>query len=107
MTPVHRVLAILALSAPLFAQYGGPALLEYLEEIIPEPSLVPADRIDVLLGFARIEGSAAGTRLTYEWTLPPDKGRGVVSLRDNVFEGSWGMGTANAGGGTVSFARQH
>ena len=57
-------------------------------------------------GFARIDGTAAGSQLNYEWTLPPDKGRGAGAVRDGVYEGSWGRGGAASGGGSVSLTRQ-
>ncbi|HEX5321928.1 MAG TPA: M48 family metalloprotease [Stellaceae bacterium] len=56
-------------------------------------------------GFARVTGSVLGPRLGYEWSLPPDKGRGAATLRGDSVEGTWGMGTADSGVGTMSFDR--
>jgi hypothetical protein len=58
-------------------------------------------------GFARIEGVAAASGLTYDWALPPDKGRGSGTLQDGAYTGTWGMGAADSGGGSVSLRRQH
>lgn len=57
-------------------------------------------------GFARIDGLVAGSELSYGWALPPDKGRGIGTLLGKTYEGTWGTGSANSGGGTVSLARE-
>lgn len=57
-------------------------------------------------GFARLKGTAAGTDLSYAWELPPDSGFGTMQLRNGAFAGSWGMGRAASGAGTVRLGRE-
>lgn len=56
-------------------------------------------------GFARLDGSVSDAELAYNWTLPPDKGHGLAALHDGIIAGTWGIGTANSGAGTLSLTR--
>jgi hypothetical protein len=56
-------------------------------------------------GFGRLEGEVAGATLTYQWTLPPDSGRGRITLSNGDYQGTWGIGTADLGGGSIHLRR--
>jgi hypothetical protein len=56
-------------------------------------------------GFARIEGQVSGNKLDFTWSLPPHRGHGTAAVHGDLVEGTWGDGTANAGGGTIAMRR--
>ncbi|HEY4847562.1 MAG TPA: hypothetical protein VIH87_07155 [Methylocella sp.] len=57
-------------------------------------------------GFARIEeGRVGGDRIAYHWSLPPDSGQGVITMEGGTYKGTWGLGRASSGGGSVSLTR--
>ena len=58
-------------------------------------------------GFGRFEGQIQGATLSYRWALAADKGVARITLNSNGdYDGTWGIGTADAGGGSIHLRRQ-
>jgi hypothetical protein len=52
-------------------------------------------------GFGRLKGAVNGATLSYRWTMGNAGGRGVLTLQDGTYRGTWGNGDSSTGVGSL------
>jgi hypothetical protein len=57
-------------------------------------------------GVGRVNGIVKDGMLNYRWTLGSENGAGVIAAQNVSYRGTWGYGTAAAGGGTLDLKKE-
>jgi hypothetical protein len=57
-------------------------------------------------GVGRVNGIVKDGMLIYRWTLGSESGAGVIAAQNGSYRGTWGYGTAAAGGGTLDLKKE-
>ena len=57
-------------------------------------------------GVGRVNGIVKDGMLTYHWILGSESGAGVIAAQNGSYRGTWGYGTAAAGGGTLDLKKE-